>query len=50
MNEIKELTQIEIESKLDETINLSIISKLLNLTLITEKQYYVLKEKIKNFY
>ena len=50
MNEIKELTQIEIESKLDETINLSIISKLLNLTLITEKQYYILKEKIKNFY
>jgi len=50
LNEIKELTQIEIESKLDETINLSIISKLLNLTLITEKQYYILKEKIKNFY
>ena len=50
MNEIKELTQIEIENILDETINLSIISKLLNLQLITEKQYYVLKEKIKNFY
>lgn len=50
MNEIKELTQIEIENILDETINLSIISKLLNLKLINEKQYYVLKEKIKNFY
>ncbi len=50
MNEIKELTQIEIENILDETINLSIISNLLNLKLITEKQYYVLKEKIKNFY
>ena len=50
MNEIKELTQIEIENILDETINLSIIGKLLNLKLITEKQYYVLKEKIKNFY
>ena len=50
LNEIKELTQIEIENILDETINLSIISKLLNLKLITEKQYYVLKEKIKNFY
>ena len=50
MNEIKELTQIEIENILDETINLSIISKLLKLNLITEKQYYVLKEKIQNFY
>lgn len=50
LNEIKELTQIEIENILDETINLSIISKLLNLKLITEKQYYALKEKIKNFY
>ena len=50
MNDTKKLTQIEIENILDETINLSIISKLLNLKLITEKQYYVLKEKIKNFY
>lgn len=50
MEEIKKLTQIEIENILDETINLSIISKLLNLKLITEQQYYVLKEKIKNFY
>ena len=41
---------LEKENILDETINLSIISKLLNLKLITEKQYYVLKEKIKNFY
>ena len=44
------LKKLEIENILDETINLSIISKLLNLKLITEKQYYVLKEKIKNFY
>ena len=50
MNENKILTQIEIENILEETINLSIISKLLNLKLITEKQYYVLKEKIRNFY
>lgn len=50
MNKTKELTQIEIDNILDETINLSIISKLLNLKLITEKQYYVLKEKIKSFY
>lgn len=46
----KLLTQLEIENILDETINLSIISKLLNLNLITEKQFYILKEKIKNFY
>ena len=50
LEEKKRLTQIEIENILDETINLSIISKLLNLKLITEQQYYVLKEKIKNFY
>ncbi len=50
MSDTKKLTQIEIDNKLDETINLSIISKLLNLKLITEKQYYILKEKIKNFY
>lgn len=29
---------------------LSIVNKLLNLKLITEKQYYILKEKIKKFY
>lgn len=50
MNEIKKLTTLEIENILDETINLSIINKLLNLNLITEKQFYILKEKIKNFY
>ena len=50
LEEKKKLTQIEIENILDETINLSIISKLLNLKLITEQQFYVLKEKIKNFY
>lgn len=50
MSDTKKLTQIEIENILDETINLSIINKLLNLNLITEKQFYILKEKIKNFY
>lgn len=50
MNEGKSLTQNEIDNILDETINLSIISKLLKLNLITEKQFYILKEKIKNFY
>ena len=46
----KILTQLEIENILDETINISIISKLLNLNLITETQFYILKGKIKNFY
>ena len=46
----KNLTQLEIENIIDETINLSIISKLLNLKLITEKQYYILKEKISKLY
>lgn len=46
----KNLTQLEIDNIIDETINLSIISKLLKLDIITEKQYYVLKEKIRSFY
>ena len=49
-NKEKILTQIEIDNIIDETINLSIISKLLKLDLINEKQFYVLKEKIKSFY
>jgi len=50
MGDNKNLTQKEIDNILDETINLSIISKLLKLNLITEKQFYILKEKIKTFY
>ena len=46
----KNLTQIEIDNMIDESINLSIIFDLLNLNLITEKQFYILKEKIKCFY
>ena len=42
----KNLAQIEI----DNMIDLSIIFDLLNLNLITEKQFYILKEKIKCFY
>ena len=49
-NKEKILTQIEIDNIIDETINLSIISKLLKLELINKKQFYVLKEKIKSFY
>ena len=48
--DIKNLTQLEIDNIIDESINLSIISKLLNLKLIDEKQFYILKEKLKTFY
>lgn len=46
----KQLNQIEIDNIIDESINLSILFDLLNLNLITEKQFYILKEKIKCFY
>lgn len=48
--EIKQLTQIEIDNIIDESINLSILSKLFNLKLLNEKEFSILKEKIKNFY
>lgn len=48
--ETKTLTQIEFDNIIDESINLYIISDLLDLKLITEKQFYILKEKIKSFY
>ena len=44
----KELTQLEIDNKIDETIK--IILKLKELKLINETQYYKLREKIKTFY
>ena len=50
MADKKNLTQIEIDNLIDETINLSILSKLLKLNLITNKEFYTLKEKIKNLY
>lgn len=46
----KILTQIEIDNIIDETINLSIIIRLKDLKVITEPQFYKLKEKIKAFY
>ncbi len=46
----KKLTQIEIDNIIDESINLSILSRLLKLELINEKQFFILKEKIKTFY
>ncbi len=50
MNDTKNLTQLEVDNIIDESINLSIISRLLKMNLITEKQFYILKEKIKCFY
>lgn len=50
MNDTKNLTQLEVDNIIDESINLSIISKLLKMNLITEKQFYILKEKIKCFH
>ncbi len=49
-NDTKNLTQIEVDNMIDKSINLSILFDLLNLNLITEKQFYILKEKIKCFY
>ena len=50
LKETKQLTQLEIDKIIDETINLSVLSRLFKLNLITEKQFYILKEKIKTFY
>ncbi len=46
----KKLNQIEIDNIIDKSINMSILSRLLKLSLINEKQYYVLKEKLQSFY
>ena len=42
--------RIEIDNIIDEVINISILSKLKELKIITEKQFYILKEKVKSFY
>ena len=47
MTDKKKLTQLEIDNIIDETINLSILVKLKELNIITDKQFYVLKKKIK---
>ena len=49
-NKEKLLTQLEIDNIIDESINLSILSRLLKLELITDKQYFILREKVKSFY
>lgn len=46
----KILTQIEIDNIIDNSINISILSKLFNLKLLNEKEFLILREKIKNFY
>ena len=48
-NKENKLTQLEIDNIIDETINLSILTKLLKLELINEKQFYLLKTKTKSF-
>ena len=48
--DVKNLTQLEIDNIIDKSINISIISKLLKLELINEKQFYILREKINKFY
>ena len=48
-NKENKLTQLEIDNIIDETINLSILTKLLKLELINEKQFYLLKTKVKSF-
>lgn len=40
---------LKLNKIIQEAINMSIISELLELKLITEKQYYKLKEKIEKF-
>ena len=40
------LNQLEIDNIIDKSINLSILFDLKKLNLITEKQFYVLKEKL----
>ena len=44
------LNQLKIDNIIDESINLSILWNLLKLELINENQFYILREKIKNFY
>lgn len=46
----KILTQIEIDNIIDNSINISILSKLFNLKLLNEKEFLILREKIKSFY
>ena len=50
MREDDKLTQIEVDNIIDKSINLLIISRLLKINLINEKQFNILRKKIENFY
>ena len=50
MREDDKLTQIEADNIIDKSINLSILSKLLRVNLIDEKQFNILRKKIEEFY
>ncbi len=45
----KTLTQLEIDNIIDNSINISILSKLFNLKLLNEKEFLILREKNKKF-
>ena len=47
---MKELNKLEYDNLIDETINISILSKLLKMNLIDDSEFKFLKEEIKKFY
>ena len=47
---VKELNNLEYDNLIDETINISILSKLLKMNLIDDNEFKILKEEIKRFY
>ena len=47
---MKELNNLEYDNLIDETINISILSKLLKMNLIDDNEFKILKEEIKIFY
>ena len=47
---MKELNNLEYDNLIDETINISILSKLLKMNLIDDNEFKILREEIKKFY
>ena len=47
---MNELNNLEYDNLIDETINISILSKLLKMNLIDDSEFEFLKEEIKKFY
>lgn len=47
---VKELNNLEYDNLIDETINISILSKLLKMNLIDDNEFKILREEIKKFY